>query len=71
MFDMSGQGIPVLRGALGSIGCRLVQRLETGDHITVIGEAVGMQGGGEGDVLLLKDSGWRYRRPKGEHPWQR
>ncbi|MGB5874024.1 MAG: flavin reductase family protein [Bacteroidota bacterium] len=59
---LAESGIPFVEEAVGSIGCRMVQTLTTGDHLTVVGEVVEARGGEEGgNVLTLKETGWRYR----------
>jgi flavin reductase (DIM6/NTAB) family NADH-FMN oxidoreductase RutF len=70
LLRISARGIPVLRDALASVLCRVVLDVETGDHILFVGEALEGEGREGGEPLLLHDTGWRYRRPKGEHPWQ-
>jgi len=61
-LTLAESGIPFVEKAVGSIGCRVVQILTTGDHLTVVGEVVEARGGDEGgNVLTLKETGWRYR----------
>jgi flavin reductase (DIM6/NTAB) family NADH-FMN oxidoreductase RutF len=55
-------GIPFVEEAAGSIGCRVIQTYQTGDHLMIVGEVVEARGGKGSDVLTLKETGWRYRR---------
>ena len=71
LFRTTAGGGLYLRGALASIDCRLVSQVAAGDHILCIGEASEGEEKEGGTPLLLRDTGWRYRKPKGEHPWQR
>lgn len=43
-------GVPVLEGALGWLGCRIVARHPAGDHVIYVGE-VSAAGVGEGEPL--------------------
>ena len=67
LFRTPASGGLYLRGALASIACRLVTQVETGDHILFVGEVTEGEEQKGGSPLLLHDTGWRYRRPKGEH----
>jgi len=55
--------MPYLEGAPAWIGCAVRHEFSTGDHDTVIAEVLEW-GGGQvpGDILTLRDTGWRYRR---------
>jgi len=54
----SGQGIPLLEGALASIACRLLDHFPGGDHSIFVGE-VTEAFHGEGNPLLYFRSGYR------------
>ena len=48
-------GAPVVNGALGYIGCRVVRWVECGDHDIVIAEAVISESSREGELLNIHD----------------
>jgi flavin reductase (DIM6/NTAB) family NADH-FMN oxidoreductase RutF len=58
---ISESGMPFAEEAAGWIGCRVVQTVSTGDHLTVVGEVLEAGGASDTDVLTLKETGWRYR----------
>ena len=47
---LADPGVPVLEGALGWLGCRIVARHPAGDHVIYVGE-VSAAGVGEGEPL--------------------
>jgi len=60
---LSPSRMPHVKGALAWVSCRVRQEISTGDHDTVIGEVIESGGDpGAGEVLSLKDTGWRYRQ---------
>ena len=61
---LTESGLPYAAGALSWLACSVRQEIPTGDHDTVIAEVIESGGGtqGAGEVLHLKDTGWRYRR---------
>jgi len=62
-LQLSPSRAPVVEGALAWLSCRVRQEITTGDHDTVIGEVIDSGGSAAaGDVLLLSDTGWHYRR---------
>jgi flavin reductase (DIM6/NTAB) family NADH-FMN oxidoreductase RutF len=60
---------PRLRGCLAALGCRLVQRVDAGDHWILIGRVVAVAVGAE-DVppLLFYRGAYRRLAPVGKHP---
>ena len=62
--DLAATGCPVLRDALAWFDCRLVSTQEAGDHLLLIGEAVGIGLGPDTDDPLFTYEG-AYRRIEG------
>jgi len=60
-FVPSTHGTPFLAEASACIECRVAQSHRTGDHRTFFGEVLEAVTHREGDVLTLKETGWRYR----------
>lgn len=58
----AGEGVPVLPDAAVSLACRLTAMHGAGDHVICIGEVVAADVRREGDVLSLKETGWKYYR---------
>ena len=65
---LAPSGSPVLANALAAFDCRLVQRVEAGDHVIVIGEVLHYFHRTAGEPLLFWSGG--YRRVAGD-PAQR
>jgi flavin reductase (DIM6/NTAB) family NADH-FMN oxidoreductase RutF len=61
-FTLSRQGIPFLIEASASLGCLVTTAYPTGDHMTFIGEVVDASSRKNGEVLTLRETGWRYQR---------
>jgi len=62
-LTLSPSRMPHVEGARAWLTCRVRKDINTGDHDTVIGEVIESGGDpGTGEVLSLKDTGWRYRR---------
>ena len=53
-------GAPVVLGAIGYLGCRLVRWVEGGDHDLAIAEAVVAEQFREGELLSIHDTPWTY-----------
>lgn len=53
-------GCPILSAALGYVECRVVGRVDEGDHTVFVGEVVGAGVHKEGEPLLLESTGWNY-----------
>ncbi len=59
-FSVGETGAPLLDRALSSVECRVVQQVETGDHVTYIGEVVGARVNEPGEPFTLAELGWHY-----------
>ncbi len=55
-------GSPLLTEAVAAFECRVVNRVPTGDHILFIGEVVDVSEAGNGEVLTLRETGWKYQK---------
>ncbi|MFN2572190.1 MAG: flavin reductase family protein [Gemmatimonadales bacterium] len=53
-------GAPVLGEGLGWIECRVVATLPAGDHTLVLGEVVAAGVENEGEVLTMREAGFKY-----------
>ena len=60
-FFISKNGLPFLKDAVASLECRVVSSHQTGDHVIFVGEVTDSLANTEGDVLTLKETGWKYR----------
>jgi flavin reductase (DIM6/NTAB) family NADH-FMN oxidoreductase RutF len=60
-FLVHHSGIPYLAGAHTVLFCRLGSKIPAGDHTVYVAEAFDALGAEGGDVLTLKDTGWKYR----------
>jgi len=60
-YELGMTGSPLLKAAIGFIECRVVERVERGDHSVVIGEVIraGVTNSEE-QPILLRDTGWKY-----------
>jgi flavin reductase (DIM6/NTAB) family NADH-FMN oxidoreductase RutF len=58
----SADGIPLLPASPASIVCRVAGTHEAGDHVLYTGEVVEAVVRTGGDVLTLKETGWKYFR---------
>ncbi len=58
-WTASANGIPIIAGVLGWMDCRIVQRIEAGDHRILIGEVTAAQSRVDGHPLLYFGSGYR------------
>lgn len=61
-FTTLTNGSPFLRDASACVECRIRQRVESGDHMIIIGEVVDARTQKEGDVLTMRETGWQYQR---------
>jgi len=61
-FSRALHGSPFLREALACVECRVVQRVEAGDHILFVGEVVDAITHREGEALTLRETGWSYQK---------
>lgn len=55
-------GSPFLLDALACFECKVVRRVEAGDHILFIGEVVDAATHREGEALTLRETGWTYQK---------
>lgn len=53
-------GCPILEEALGYVECRVVGKVEHGDHTVFVGEVIAAGLHSEGDLLTLESTGWNY-----------
>jgi flavin reductase (DIM6/NTAB) family NADH-FMN oxidoreductase RutF len=61
-FRKGKHGSPFLVEATASAECRVIDRFATGDHVLFVGEVVDAVVKKEGDVLTLKETGWKYQK---------
>jgi flavin reductase (DIM6/NTAB) family NADH-FMN oxidoreductase RutF len=59
-FTTGETGAPLLVRALSWVECRVVNQIETGDHILYVGEVVGAGANGAGEPFTLTELGWHY-----------
>ena len=57
--EWTGVGVPVVKGSLAWLACRLHLQVREGDHTIVIGEVEKTGGTGEGQPLLYFDRAYR------------
>lgn len=53
-------GCPIFKDALSYFECKVVERLEIGDHYIYVGEVIGAGVHREGEPLTLKETGFYY-----------
>ncbi|MDQ8205045.1 flavin reductase family protein [Pelagicoccus sp. SDUM812003] len=53
-------GAPILNLCLSYIECRVVDTLQTGGHVLVVGEAVNAEQNSDEEPLTCADIGWHY-----------
>lgn len=61
-FRRALHGSPFLLDALACVECKVVQRMEAGDHIIFVGEVVDAVTHREGEALTLRETGWSYQK---------
>lgn len=54
-------GTPILDAALASLECTVAEHHRVGDHVLFIGEVRNAVIRKEGEVLTLKETGWKYK----------
>ena len=59
-FHPGSTGSPIINESPAYWECRVVEVAEHGDHHVFIGEVVDAGVQGEGQTLLLRDTGWNY-----------
>ena len=58
--DSPGTGTPILNGALGYIDCRIVNRVQTGNHTLYIGEVVEANLDADNPIMTTSNSRLHY-----------
>ncbi|MEC4896129.1 MAG: flavin reductase family protein [Oscillatoria sp. PMC 1051.18] len=53
-------GCPIIKDSLGYIECKVVDRIEKGDHTVFVAEVIGSGVHRKGSQLLLETTGWNY-----------
>jgi flavin reductase (DIM6/NTAB) family NADH-FMN oxidoreductase RutF len=61
-FRRALHGSPFLLDALACIECRVVRRVDAGDHFLFVGEVVDAAAHHEGEALTLRETGWSYQK---------
>lgn len=61
-FTLGGLGLPIFLDSASAIECNLKHSLHTGDHVIFVGEVVNAVFRHEGDVLTLRETGWKYAK---------
>lgn len=59
-FKLGETGCPILEDALSFFECRVVDRVDRGDHLIYVGEVVNAGVHREGAPLTLRETGWNY-----------
>ena len=59
-FYTAETGSPILKDALSFLECRVVERIERGDHFVYLGEIINAGVHREGESLGLRETGWKY-----------
>jgi flavin reductase (DIM6/NTAB) family NADH-FMN oxidoreductase RutF len=54
-----GGGAPLIAGALGWLGCRVIEEVETGDHTLFVGEVLSVEPGASSAPLVHYQSEYR------------
>jgi flavin reductase (DIM6/NTAB) family NADH-FMN oxidoreductase RutF len=60
LFVRATHGTPFIVDAAASLECRVTEFINAGDHVLYVGEVVEAVHRHNGDVLTLKDTGWKY-----------
>jgi flavin reductase (DIM6/NTAB) family NADH-FMN oxidoreductase RutF len=59
-YEGEATGCPIIQDSLGYIECKVVGKVEHGDHTVYVGEVIAAGVHREGDPLLLESTGWQY-----------
>jgi flavin reductase (DIM6/NTAB) family NADH-FMN oxidoreductase RutF len=59
-FKLSGNGCPILEQALAYFECRVVDKIERGDHTVFVAEVIDAGVQREGQPLTLAETGFKY-----------
>ncbi len=61
-FVLGNLGVPVFLGAASAIECKVTHSMQAGDHVVFVGEVLNAVSRYKGDILTLKETGWKYVR---------
>jgi len=61
-FVVSPAGVPGLKESAGILECRITQTHDAGDHLLVVAEATAGAPADSGEIMTLRETGWKYRR---------
>lgn len=61
-FRLGSNAMPVFLDAASVLECVVTQSVQAGDHVVFLGEVVDAVLQQEGDILTLKETGWKYSR---------
>lgn len=61
-ITLATNGSPFLKDAIASLECRVENSVRVGDHVMFVGEAIDGILHSDGDILTLKETGWKYNR---------
>ncbi|MCO7125900.1 flavin reductase family protein [Sporolactobacillus shoreicorticis] len=59
-FTTEETGCPIFKDALSFFECKVIDRLEIGDHFIYVGEVINAGVHREGDPLTMKETGFYY-----------
>ncbi len=59
-FYTAETGAPILKEALSFLECRVVDKIERGDHWLYVGAVAGAGVHRAGESLVLRSTGWKY-----------
>ena len=59
-YEGEATGCPIIKDSLGYVECKVVGKVEQGDHTVFVAEVIGAGIHREGKQLLLETTGWEY-----------
>lgn len=59
-YEGEATGCPIIKDSLGYIECKVVSKVDQGDHTVYVGEVIASGIHREGKQLLLETTGWQY-----------
>jgi flavin reductase (DIM6/NTAB) family NADH-FMN oxidoreductase RutF len=59
-YEGEATGCPIIKDSLGYVECKVVGKVEQGDHNVFVSEVIGAGIHREGKQLLLETTGWQY-----------
>ena len=59
-YEGEETGCPIIKDSLGYIECKVVGKVDEGDHTVFVGEVIGAGVHREGKQLNLESTGWEY-----------